>query len=47
MQCPCHCLRGAATILGLMIDTLLSNGDTLMTVAVGNTPSTMNVSDQP
>jgi|LNAP01.1.fsa_nt_gb hypothetical protein len=47
MQCPCHCLRGAATILGLMIDTLLSNGDTLMTVAVGNNPSTMNVSDQP
>jgi hypothetical protein len=30
-----------------MIDDLLSDGDTLMAVAVGNNPSTMNVSDQP
>lgn len=43
---PCHCLRGTATALGFMIDDLLSDGDTLMTVAVGNNPSTMNVSDQ-
>lgn len=44
---PYHGLCGAATILGLVIDDLLSDDDTLMTVAVGNNPSTMNVSDQP
>lgn len=48
---PYHGLRGAVTILGLMIVDLLSDGDTLTTVAVavavGNNPSTMNVSDQP
>lgn len=42
-----HGLRGAVTILGLMIVDLLSDGDTLTTVAVGNNPSTMNVSNQP